>query len=203
MEAQDAVRGGAFVRALYRGGLAARLLSGTTHISVVDARGDAASLSASLGSGSGVVVPGTGIHLNNMLGEADLRGHARPGERLTSMMAPSLVLRERPAAARRRLRRLARGCAARSCRSWRTSSEAGWASRRRSTRRASTSRTASCTARTRPSADRARGRGLRGRPLQAAQPLLRRRERGRGARRTASLAAAGDPRRGGAGVVVA
>jgi gamma-glutamyltranspeptidase/glutathione hydrolase len=51
-------------------------------------------LSASLGSGSGVVVPGTGIHLNNMLGEADLAGHARPGQRLTSMMAPSVVLRE-------------------------------------------------------------------------------------------------------------
>ena len=65
---------------------------GTTHISVVDARGDAASLSCSLGSGSGVVVPGTGIHLNNMLGEADLVASARPGERLTSMMAPSLVL---------------------------------------------------------------------------------------------------------------
>jgi gamma-glutamyltranspeptidase/glutathione hydrolase len=67
---------------------------GTTHISVVDARGDAASLSCSLGSGSGVVVPGTGIHLNNMLGEADLNASARPGERLTSMMAPSLVLKD-------------------------------------------------------------------------------------------------------------
>jgi len=67
-------------------------VGGTTHISVVDAAGDAASLSCSLGSGSGVVVPGTGIHLNNMLGEADLIGAARPGERLTSMMAPSLVL---------------------------------------------------------------------------------------------------------------
>jgi gamma-glutamyltranspeptidase/glutathione hydrolase len=67
---------------------------GTTHISVVEARGDAASLSCSLGSGSGVVVPGTGIHLNNMLGEADLVGSARPGERLTSMMAPSLVLEQ-------------------------------------------------------------------------------------------------------------
>jgi gamma-glutamyltranspeptidase/glutathione hydrolase len=65
---------------------------GTTHISVVDAHGDAASLSCSLGSGSGVVVPGTGIHLNNMLGEADLKGSAQPGERLTSMMAPSVVL---------------------------------------------------------------------------------------------------------------
>lgn len=94
MEAQEEARGGAFTRALHRGGLAKRLLSGTTHISVVDAQGTAASLSASLGSGSGVVVPGTGIHLNNMLGEAHLVTGARPGERLTSMMAPSVVLRD-------------------------------------------------------------------------------------------------------------
>jgi gamma-glutamyltranspeptidase/glutathione hydrolase len=91
MEAQEAARGGGFVRALYRGGVAKRVLSGTTHISVVDGNGNAASLSASLGSGSGVVVPGTGIHLNNMLGEADLIGASRAGERLTSMMAPSMV----------------------------------------------------------------------------------------------------------------
>jgi gamma-glutamyltranspeptidase / glutathione hydrolase len=69
-------------------------LKGTTHISVVDGEGNAASLSASLGSGSGVVVAGTGIHLNNMLGEADLVASAQPGARLTSMMAPSVVLRE-------------------------------------------------------------------------------------------------------------
>lgn len=94
MEAQEAVRGPGFVRLLHRGGAARAVLSGTTHVSVVDARGDAASLSASLGSGSGVVVPGTCIHLNNMLGEADLTGHLRSGERLTSMMAPSLVLRD-------------------------------------------------------------------------------------------------------------
>jgi gamma-glutamyltranspeptidase / glutathione hydrolase len=93
MEAQEAVRDAAFARALYRGGLAKRVLSGTTHISVIDGRGDAASLSASLGSGSGVVVPGTGIHLNNMLGELDLIGASNPGERLTSMMAPSILLR--------------------------------------------------------------------------------------------------------------
>ena len=61
-------------------------------ISVLDADGNAASLSSSLGSGSGVVVPGTGIHLNNMLGELDLAGASQPGERLTSMMAPSIVL---------------------------------------------------------------------------------------------------------------
>jgi gamma-glutamyltranspeptidase / glutathione hydrolase len=94
MEAQEAARGGGFVRALHRGGVTKRVLSGTTHISVVDEAGSAASLSASLGSGSGVVVPGTGIHLNNMLGEADLVTGARPGERLTSMMAPSIVLRD-------------------------------------------------------------------------------------------------------------
>ena len=94
MEVQEAARDAAFARALYRGGIAQRLLSGTTHISVVDGNGDAAAVSASLGSGSGVVVPGTGIHLNNMLGEADLAGASKPGERLTSMMAPSLVLRE-------------------------------------------------------------------------------------------------------------
>jgi len=94
MEAQEAASAGSFARALHRGGLAQRLLSGTTHISVVDASGVAASLSASLGSGSGVVVPRTGIHLNNMLGEAHLVTGARPGERLTSMMAPSIMLKE-------------------------------------------------------------------------------------------------------------
>jgi gamma-glutamyltranspeptidase/glutathione hydrolase len=67
---------------------------GTTHISVVDGDGNAASLSCSLGSASGIVVPGTGIHLNNMLGETHLRGGERPGERLRSLMAPSLLLRD-------------------------------------------------------------------------------------------------------------
>ena len=53
-------------------------------------------MTASTGSGSGVIVPGTGIHMNNMLGEFDLNpagSEARPGARLTSMMAPSLVVR--------------------------------------------------------------------------------------------------------------
>ena len=69
-------------------------VGGTTHISVVDAEGDAASLSCSLGSSSGIVVPGTGIHLNNMLGESHLTGGERPGERLRSLMAPSMLLRD-------------------------------------------------------------------------------------------------------------
>ena len=69
----------------------------TTHISAVDAEGGMASLSSSNGSGSGVVVPGTGILLNNMLGEEDLNpggfGRLTPGARMTSMMAPTLLLR--------------------------------------------------------------------------------------------------------------
>ena len=71
-------------------------LPSTTHISVIDTRGNAASLSSSTGCGSGVIVPGTGVHLNNMLGELDLNPSGRaavPGRRLTSMMAPSLLLR--------------------------------------------------------------------------------------------------------------
>jgi gamma-glutamyltranspeptidase/glutathione hydrolase len=41
-----------------------------------------------------VIVPGTGIHLNNMLGEYDLvaGGPTAPGRRLTSMMAPTVVV---------------------------------------------------------------------------------------------------------------
>jgi gamma-glutamyltranspeptidase / glutathione hydrolase len=68
-------------------------VGGTTHISAVDAEGTAASLSCSLGSSSGIVVPGTGIHLNNMLGETHLAGGERPGARLMSLMTPSLLLR--------------------------------------------------------------------------------------------------------------
>jgi gamma-glutamyltranspeptidase / glutathione hydrolase len=67
---------------------------GTTHISVVDGNGDAASLSCSLGSSGGVVVPGTGIQLNNMLGEPQLAGETRPGARVTSLMTPALLLRD-------------------------------------------------------------------------------------------------------------
>ena len=123
MREQARARQRGFASRLYRGGLARRLLApeaieaalerirrrleppaleatgttGTTHIAVVDARGNAASLTASTGAGSGVVVPGTGIHLNNMLGEYELIADApgaRPGRRLSSLMAPSLVLRD-------------------------------------------------------------------------------------------------------------
>ena len=71
-------------------------LGSTTHISAMDADGGSASVTCSNGSSSGVIVPGTGIHLNNMLGEEDLNplGHHRHtrGARVPSMMAPTVVL---------------------------------------------------------------------------------------------------------------
>jgi gamma-glutamyltranspeptidase/glutathione hydrolase len=76
----------------------ARNLGSTTHISVLDADGRACSVTCSNGEGSGVVVPGTGIHLNNVMGEQDLNPlgfHRHPaGRRMPSMMAPSVVLRD-------------------------------------------------------------------------------------------------------------
>lgn len=69
---------------------------GTTHISVIDGAGNAASATISNGSGNGQVVPDCGFMLNNMLGEADLnRGgfHKwRENSRLSSNMCPSLSL---------------------------------------------------------------------------------------------------------------
>jgi gamma-glutamyltranspeptidase/glutathione hydrolase len=67
-------------------------LTGTTHTSVVDSAGMAAALSSTLGSGSGIFRAGT--QLNNMLGELDVigPGEHQPGERLASMMTPTLVL---------------------------------------------------------------------------------------------------------------
>jgi gamma-glutamyltranspeptidase/glutathione hydrolase len=73
-------------------------LGSTTHIAATDREGWACSVTCSNGSCSGVVVPGTGLHLNNMLGEQDLNplGFHRhpPGRRLPSMMAPTVVLRD-------------------------------------------------------------------------------------------------------------
>jgi gamma-glutamyltranspeptidase / glutathione hydrolase len=77
---------------------AARRLGSTTHLAVMDAEGTCATVTCSNGSCSGVVVPGTGLHLNNMLGEEDLNplGYHRyePGARVPSMMAPTVVVRD-------------------------------------------------------------------------------------------------------------
>jgi gamma-glutamyltranspeptidase/glutathione hydrolase len=69
---------------------------GTTHVSVIDADGNAASVSLSNGEGNGTLVGNFGFMLNNMLGEEDLAAgglHAwREGTRLSSMMAPTIIL---------------------------------------------------------------------------------------------------------------
>jgi gamma-glutamyltranspeptidase/glutathione hydrolase len=71
-------------------------LGSTTHISVIDGEGWACSVTCTNGEGSGVVVPGTGVHVNNMMGEQDLSPLGffthPPGRRLPSMMAPTVVL---------------------------------------------------------------------------------------------------------------
>jgi len=125
MRAAARTRDARFERLLHRGGLPAHLLSaasvergrraveqalagipspapavradsGTTHISVIDGDGNAAAFTASNGCHSGVVVPGVGLHLNNMMGEEDLAAgrHRSPGGRLTSMQAPSILARD-------------------------------------------------------------------------------------------------------------
>ena len=71
-------------------------LGSTTHVAVLDSDGNTASVTCSNGTCSGVIVPGTGMHLNNMMGEHDLNPlgfhrHER-GRRIPSMMAPTVVL---------------------------------------------------------------------------------------------------------------
>jgi gamma-glutamyltranspeptidase/glutathione hydrolase len=111
MDAANQARGEEFAEGLYGEGLenslldpqrldlrAGDLLGSTTHISVLDGDGMCASVTCSNGSGSGVLVPGTGVILNNMLGEEDLNPlgfHAiAPGRRVPSMMAPTVVRRD-------------------------------------------------------------------------------------------------------------
>ncbi len=113
MEAAQAERTAEFVEGLEEGGFLQRFLAdrlsgasgsgtaghlgATTHISVLDGDGRACSVTCTNGEGSGVVVPGTGIHVNNIMGEQDLNPlgfHRHPaGRRMPSMMAPSVVMR--------------------------------------------------------------------------------------------------------------
>ncbi len=71
-------------------------LRGTTHISVIDGEGNAAGISMSNGEGSGYMIPGTAIMLNNMLGEEDINPTGfhlwDQDRRMCSMMAPSLLV---------------------------------------------------------------------------------------------------------------
>jgi gamma-glutamyltranspeptidase / glutathione hydrolase len=70
----------------------------TTHISVVDREGTACSITTSNGEGCGYLVPGAGVLANNFMGEGDLHPHgffSQPaGQRLTSMMCPTIVLED-------------------------------------------------------------------------------------------------------------
>jgi gamma-glutamyltranspeptidase/glutathione hydrolase len=101
MERAQAERTPAFVDGLAEAGFAARFLGSrlgsTTHVAVIDAAGGACSVTCTNGEGSGQIVPGTGVHLNNILGEHDLNPVGfftyPPGRRLPSMMAPTVVLR--------------------------------------------------------------------------------------------------------------
>ncbi len=101
MAAAQSERTPQFLSGLAEEGFADRFLAGhlgaTTHISVLDGAGCACSVTCSNGEGSGVVVPHTGMHLNNMMGEQDLNPlgfHRHPaGRRMPSMMAPTVVMR--------------------------------------------------------------------------------------------------------------
>ncbi|HEX5145867.1 MAG TPA: gamma-glutamyltransferase, partial [Conexibacter sp.] len=102
MDATQRERTDAFVAGLDEVGFGERFLASrlgsTTHVCAIDGGGGACSVTCSNGEGAGIVVPGTGIHLNNMLGEHDLNPlgfHAFPsGRRMPSMMAPTAVLRD-------------------------------------------------------------------------------------------------------------
>ena len=64
----------------------------TTNVTAVDGDGNVCVFTTSLGLGSGDFLPGLDMHLNSMLGEVDLiDGDLVPGERMSSMMAPSLA----------------------------------------------------------------------------------------------------------------
>ena len=70
----------------------------TTHLSVMDDEGNAASVTTSNGEGSSYVIPGTQIMLNNMLGEEDLNplgfNQWPVNRRMSSMMAPTIILQD-------------------------------------------------------------------------------------------------------------
>jgi gamma-glutamyltranspeptidase / glutathione hydrolase len=102
MAVAQAARTPDFDAGLAQDGFLERFLAGqlgsTTHVAVLDGDGLACSVTCSNGEGSGLVVPGTGIHLNNVMGEEDLSPlgffTAPPGRRMPSMMAPTVVLGE-------------------------------------------------------------------------------------------------------------
>lgn len=75
------------------------ILSHTTHLCVIDANGNMAAMTNTLNEpfGSGVTLPGTGIVLNNEMGDFSLKektaNFIRPGVRPLSSMAPTIVFK--------------------------------------------------------------------------------------------------------------
>lgn len=75
------------------------LLGNTTHLCVIDELENAISITSTNGEGCGVVVPESGILLNNMLGEEDLNPKGffkwQDSIRLPSMMCPTMILKNK------------------------------------------------------------------------------------------------------------
>jgi gamma-glutamyltranspeptidase / glutathione hydrolase len=102
MKEAQAARTPEFLEGLVEPDFAGRFLGSrlgaTTHIAVLDADGRACSVTCTNGEGAGIVVPGTGIHMNNIMGETDLSPlgfhRAPPGTRMPSMMSPTVVMRD-------------------------------------------------------------------------------------------------------------
>ena len=78
-------------------GAGPRSARGTTHVSVADVDGNLASMTTSNGAGSAVTLGETGVLANNIMGETDLHPGGfhldAPGQRVGSMMAPTILLR--------------------------------------------------------------------------------------------------------------
>lgn len=92
----ERLAGGVLADEIRRAAQYPKAYRGTTHISVIDGEGNAAAISLSNGEGNGFIVGDHGFMLNNMLGEEDLAcgelGAWREGVRLSSMMAPTIIM---------------------------------------------------------------------------------------------------------------
>jgi gamma-glutamyltranspeptidase/glutathione hydrolase len=84
-----------YLRLVDRAHLALLESGSTAHVSATDRSGEACSVTFSSGYGSGMIAAGTGIWLNNCLGEQELHPlglyRSAPGTRLLSNMAPTVA----------------------------------------------------------------------------------------------------------------
>ena len=75
-----------------------RTTGSTTHLSVLDREGNGVSVTTTNGEGCGSMLPQAGFMLNNMLGEEDINPDGfhqyKPGSRISTMMAPTMVLQK-------------------------------------------------------------------------------------------------------------